>query len=155
MDNQVFYRKGELSEVRINALNELGFEWSPKSRMPNWEDRLGELRQFKAQHGHCNVSQNSCQLGEWANTQRKRKRQGKLPAARQAALEEIGFLWELNNNMPSWDERYHELEQYRLMNGDCNVPKSHKTLGKWVSNQRQRRSKMSKERVQKMVSASR
>jgi len=51
-----------------------------------------------------------------------------------------------------WNERYHELETYKVKHGHCNVPQGQRPLGKWVNNQRQayKKSKLSEERVQKL-----
>ena len=42
-----------LSDAREKALEDLGFVF--ESHYTRWEERLEELREFEAKHGHCNV----------------------------------------------------------------------------------------------------
>jgi hypothetical protein len=44
-----------LTNKRINDLNSLGFKWAIRVSRTPWEQRLDELKQFKAEHGHTNV----------------------------------------------------------------------------------------------------
>jgi hypothetical protein len=53
----------------------------------------------------------------------------------------------------SWEERLQELASYNQANGLTNVPQCYppnKPLGLWVNNQRCRKSKISKERIQSL-----
>ena len=56
------------------------------------------------------------------------------------------------NPTPSWDERLDELTKYRAKHGDCKVPESQGSLGRWVSRQREvyKKGTLSKERVQRL-----
>ena len=53
-----------------------------------------------------------------------------------------------------WDSQYCDLEEYRDEHGDCNVPQSQGSLGKWASTQRQsyKEGKLSKERTARLES---
>lgn len=44
-----------LTEERIQDLNTLGFKWAIRVSRTPWEQRLKELKIFKAEYGHCNV----------------------------------------------------------------------------------------------------
>ena len=46
-------KKSQLNEHRINLLNRIGFSWTIHVA---WEDRLEEVKLFKATHGHCRVT---------------------------------------------------------------------------------------------------
>jgi hypothetical protein len=49
-----------------------------------------------------------------------------------------------------WLEKYNQLKNYKTKFGDCNVPQHYehnRQLGTWVVNQRQRKEKLSKERI--------
>lgn len=83
-----------------------------------------------------------------------------------AQLEEVGFKWSLqkHNTTKSWSERFAQLQEYKTINGHCNVPIRYKTnpsLGQWVSTQRQeyasfqngKKSNMTKERIAKLEEA--
>ena len=71
-----------------------------------WTERLGELRDFKATHGHCNVPRGYADnpaLARWVNKQRchyKHMKRGKscpMTPKRARTLEKEGFLWEIRN----------------------------------------------------------
>ena len=56
----------------IPKLEEIGFEWNQYES--TWNVRFEELKEYKAQHGHCNVPQSfeiNKALGNWVCTQRK------------------------------------------------------------------------------------
>ena len=96
VDNQRHQkRKGKLSEERIRKLNNVGFEWSPHNSLPTWDERLVELMEHKADHGHCSVSKKKKQksLATWVESQRSRRKQGKLSEARIKKLDVLGFEW--------------------------------------------------------------
>lgn len=125
-------RSGRLPREQEAKLNSLGFVWDPFGSA--WEKMLSELKQFHAEHGHCNVPDDS-QLGQWTRKQRQKK--NKLSPIRVAQLEELGFAWDPRE--ASWDRMYAELEQYLHEQGNCNVSarsKRHARLGTWVSSQR-------------------
>jgi hypothetical protein len=106
------YMDGEhstMTQDRIQALTEIGFVWDSHTVL--WQERLEELKQFQAANGHCLVptyySPNP-QLATWTKCQRRQYKlycEGKpshMTAERMAALEELGFVWELRGR-PSVD----------------------------------------------------
>ena len=142
-------RQGKPSHMtaeRQAALENIGFEWALNNTSP-WQTRYEELIAFKKQYGHCNVARNYAQnkaLGGWVHKQKtyyKLLRQGKpshMTAERQAALENIGFEWALNNTS-SWQTRYDELIAFKKQYGHCNVARSYaqkKSLNAWITTQR-------------------
>jgi len=89
------YKKGKLSEERINLLNGIGFEWE---RRVGWDKRFEQLKRYKKDHGDCNVPRKykaNPQLGEWVHEQRKLYKNGKLSKERINLLKGIGFKWVL------------------------------------------------------------
>eukprot|EP00339_Tiarina_fusa_P008798 CAMPEP_0117025770 /NCGR_PEP_ID=MMETSP0472-20121206/19007_1 /TAXON_ID=693140 ORGANISM="Tiarina fusus, Strain LIS" /NCGR_SAMPLE_ID=MMETSP0472 /ASSEMBLY_ACC=CAM_ASM_000603 /LENGTH=877 /DNA_ID=CAMNT_0004732585 /DNA_START=316 /DNA_END=2949 /DNA_ORIENTATION=- len=110
-------RSAPLTSERIGLLNELGFTWTIRSRDSlgeSWNQRLEDLKEFKAQHGHCLVPSrypSNPELGIWVGTQRtqyrlymKSKETGTPPSGSTAMnderireLEELGFVWALRN----------------------------------------------------------
>ena len=101
-------KRCHLTEERIAALEALGFEWVSNYQTvqdQNWNKRLEELTAYKKVVGHCNVPQNyRGNLGKWVNRQRNSYRkvlEGKrikgLNADRIAALEQIGFVWNVGS----------------------------------------------------------
>ena len=146
------YNKNKLESERIEALESIGFEWTrPKHRRTDdaqWWCRLGELKEYKHEHGDCNVPHHykaNPQLGNWVGTQRRRYRQNNLSSERIEALESIGFEWTRPRSGGSkpddanWWNRFQELEGYKQEHGDCNVPINYQAnlqLARWVMNQR-------------------
>ena len=93
-----------LSQDKISALNEIGFDWTLKEprQMKSFEERLQDLREFKALFGHTRVPsgyEKNPSLAYWCNNLRnayKMKKTGKkqyisLSQERIEALIEIGF----------------------------------------------------------------
>jgi len=153
------YKKGKLSEERINLLNGIGFEWE---RRVGWDKRFEQLKRYKKDHGDCNVPRKykaNPQLGEWVHEQRKLYKNGKLPKERIESLQGIGFSWE-RHKIVGWDERFDQLEAYKKKHGHCRVPAKYTAnppLGIWVDTQRQAYKeqggrKISKDRINRLKS---
>ena len=64
-----------------------------------WERMFRVLAQFKAVHGHMRVprSREHAALGAWLSLQNELHQKGKLPAARQRVLQELGVEWEVED----------------------------------------------------------
>ncbi len=91
------YKKGGIDKDKIKKLNAACFEWSILES--TWLERLEELRQFKKENGHCNVSKNFKEnpiLGRWVGTQRGNKKKGALDRERVKKLNTLGFKWSLS-----------------------------------------------------------
>ncbi|EJK47752.1 hypothetical protein THAOC_33510 [Thalassiosira oceanica] len=82
-------RKGNLTNERVQQLDNLGFNWGRISH--GWDERLDDLIEYKAEHGHCNVPQGQGTLGIWVHNQRLRKRQ--LSEERLKKLDDLNFNW--------------------------------------------------------------
>lgn len=93
-----------LSQDKIDALNEVGFDWAMKEarQIKSFDQRLEDLRRFKETHGHTRVPtgyEKNPSLAYWCNNVRnayKMKNSGKkqyisLNQERIDALEELGF----------------------------------------------------------------
>jgi hypothetical protein len=110
-----------------------------------WSQRFQELKDFLHQSGHCSVPHNypaDQRLAEWVRRQRhqyKLKKMGRCSTstdAREAALEDIGFVWDSHN--ATWIERLKSLEEFKAKHGHCRVPPSYsdRALAVWVKSQR-------------------
>mmetsp|Transcript_4283 Transcript_4283/g.12076 ORF Transcript_4283/g.12076 Transcript_4283/m.12076 type:complete len:90 (+) Transcript_4283:184-453(+) len=83
-----------MSEERAAHLEALGFDWDPRGTQ--WEERLGELKAYKAAHGDCLVPweyPDNPQLRYWVVNQRHRYHRREISADRAARLEALGFDW--------------------------------------------------------------
>jgi len=115
----------------------------------SWNERFHELTQFREVNDHCFVPQvyhENQRLSQWVlkqRQQRKRKDQGlhsTLTDERQELLACLDFCWDSQHAL--WQERFHELTQFRKVNGHCLVPRIHHEnpkLSQWVQKQRQQR----------------
>lgn len=136
------YKSGKLSAEQIRLLEETHPTWTWTLLDQQWEEFYELLEKYKAEHGNCNVgskgqSKEQRALYEWVNTQRKRFKQNKLPEARRARLEAIGFAFE---PIDPWVESYEVLAAYVTREGHANVPVNHIEdgyfLGRWASKMR-------------------
>jgi len=105
-------KKSSLTEEKVRELTALGFVFQagkkrardPTTPKKSWEERLGQLKEFKEEYGHCVVPQlfkGYPGLGRWVHKMRdqyKLMKQGKpcvgITAERALRLAEIGFVFE-------------------------------------------------------------
>lgn len=94
----------EITAERIEKLDELNFVWKIRERSPrSWEERISELKEFKAESGHCGVPQkypSNPRLGKWVSKQRFEYKQHErglpngLSEEKIKELQALGFLFE-------------------------------------------------------------
>eukprot|EP00956_Cyclotella_meneghiniana_P045586 scaffold375581_cov96-Cyclotella_meneghiniana.AAC.1 len=69
-----YHNKGlgqsRISRDRIQKLESIGFQWRLKPEKVSWEERFEQLKQFKAENGHCRPPQNHPEIGSWTKYQR-------------------------------------------------------------------------------------
>ena len=127
-----------------------------KERMKpkSFEERLEELKEYKAKHGHCRVSRNDTNhfsLGKWCHNMRgsyranqKKDNNEKNPILlknRIDMLNDISFDWTLKEprQMKSFDERLDDLKEFKEMFGHTRVPSGYPknlSLAYWCNNLR-------------------
>lgn len=112
----------------------------------NWSEKFEELIEFRNTYGHClvpNSFHENPTLAQWVKRQRyqyKLKQEGKRSTVsdeRVTVLEDIGFIWDSHKVV--WEERLEELLEYKMQNGNCNVPSRYtgnRQLAIWVKRQR-------------------
>lgn len=142
-------KPSQMSEERIASLEEVSFAWTVKSleeQVP-WEERLSQLREYKAEYGHCLVPRSysaSPQLGAWVHYQRQQYRllqkgkRSQMTQERVHLLNSEDFVWNVQGHRP-WEERLEELRAFKSQHGSCLVPVKYSPnpqLGNWVHNQR-------------------
>ena len=141
------FTKNRIRPDRKKLLDEIGFILKPlggKGYDEMWMDNFHELKEYRTKHGHCNVpkSKKACspsfRLGGWVTTQRTRKNKNKLEPDKIRLLDEIGFNWKPSESRDKiWMGYFHQIKEYRLKHGHCNVPRTPYTkLGGWVCKQR-------------------
>ena len=167
---------GQMTSAQKKQLDDLGFtfELPDELRAPEKTDfdaGFSALKSYKAEHGDLFVPQSSVvqspdgkemKLGKWVQrlrqlhkntyvTPKARKGFGQMTDEQLKQLEEIGFPFELPEDMkgPSpveWDGAYEQLVEFQKKNKNCLVSQatiatladgSEIKLGKWVQRQRQ------------------
>lgn len=135
-------------------LDDLQFVWVASVKMTQikkndekWMDFYDQLKQYKEEHGDCDVKQKSSALGSWVHVQRcqfKLMRQGgrsALTNERIKLLQAIDFTWCAGKGPKgfAWEHRFAELKQYKAQYGNCFVPQKYapnQPLANWVKQQR-------------------
>ena len=148
------YKKGKLSEEKIQKLNSIEFSWDPFEE--KWDRMYLMLTDYYHEHGDCLVPRNykgTQQFGNWVGTQRGDYKKGKLSEEKIEKLNSIGFSWDPYEE--NWDRMYLMLTDYCHKHGDCLVPQSYeknKQLGSWVGTQRRdyKKGKLSEGKIQKL-----
>ena len=90
------FKKGELSDDRINSLNEIGFEWQGVHKDLQWEKYFDELVAYKEEKGDTKVPRSLGKLGSWVWRQRQSFKEGAMTEERTNKLNELGFEWIIN-----------------------------------------------------------
>jgi hypothetical protein len=145
-------REDRLPESRRQRLNDLGFSWDPNE--DRWEEGFQYLCVFTKREKHSRVPdkhlENEYRLGQWVTVQRVRESQ--LSKDRRQRLDALGFVWDPVEEQ--WEEGFQYLSAFVKREKHCRVPKSHLekgyALGQWVSNQRTKSSKLSRDRRQRL-----
>lgn len=155
LGQRVAKRKNKLASDKIAKLNSIKFIWEPNSkgaspRDDDWFDKLIELKKYKEEFGHTNVSQidpKYKKLGRWLNDQRVYKKGRKntkgeityLSEEREAFLEELGVIWDMKEH--EWDTKLNLLKEFYEKYGHFNVKQSDKEfdgLYYWIYNIRKK-----------------
>ena len=105
-----------------------------------WDFRYGELCNFRARFGHCNVSQKwaeNRELGLWVSAQRVIRIRGQLSQDRVARLDALGFVWDFYAE--EWEEKFSALQAFKAKHQHCNVSQGSRedsALASWLNLQR-------------------
>ena len=90
------FDNGELSEKRIELLNEIEFVWDPFDA--RWNEMFERLVEYKKKNGSTNVPKRykeDPELATWVYDQRRYRREESLPMKRIEKLDSIGFVWRI------------------------------------------------------------
>jgi len=139
-----------LSQDRIERLEEIGFKWKVVDFDKKFEKRCLDLEAFKKKFGHCDVPQQYSvdpSLGRWCSRMRytyNQIQQGKptkikLSQDRIERLEKIGFKWKVVDSDKKFEKHCQDVETFKKKFGHCDVPGQYSadpSLGSWCSTMR-------------------
>lgn len=138
--------RGELSESRINELNQRGFIWDIEEY--RWQVCFSAYKKYRTDNGVRLIPRNlviaGWNISSWARRQRTYKRQGhrSLTPERVKLLDDIDFDWNPFNS--SFEKGFEKLAAFHAREGSCDVPQRHIEddfkLGIWCHNIRRQRS---------------
>ena len=151
---RMMFKKGKLSEDKIQKLKESGLELSIIHK--SWDETYETL--CKAINNGVKITDTTVyegiKIGIWLNFQRKIFRRGKLPEDRVQKLKELGLELDPRIVVRPWDENYETL--CKAINNGVKV--TQKTvyegikIGSWVTTQRRlfKRGELPEDRIQKL-----
>ncbi len=151
---RVKYRKKQLSVKRQSELESIsGWIWDLNEE--SWLHFFTCLKEFVNDKGHSRVPHNfvtrdGSKLGQWVVNQRCRKET--LTNDQIQALEAIPD-WTWDTHQSDWLRGLHHLQDYLQREGHLRVPTDYKAqdgfgLWIWITNQRRKRSRLTKRQVQ-------
>lgn len=121
------------AELNIDSIDQKELiDWDPIQN--RWEQQFLELVRFKAENGHSDVPRKH-PLGQWVSNQRQRNRIGSLAKERVERLNKIGFIF-ITRSRGAFDDYVEQLLEYKNFYGHMNVPQKYRQLGRWVNDQR-------------------
>jgi hypothetical protein len=159
-------QSNRMTAVKMQKLTELGFQFAKRPSYKSWDERLEQLKNFHAKHGHVRIPVSDVELGEFVSRMRQEYnkfqdgKKSSLNDERIQALADLGFLFcagkrpqtntTARRKKKTWDERLEELVAYRNKNGHCLVPQ-HTSLGEWGHKQRSEYKKLKNGQPTKMT----
>jgi hypothetical protein len=142
----------KMTEDKIQLLNSLDFDWGITTRPPNtpWNEMYEQLAEYYRKNQSTKLTKKNgyqTKLFQWINGQRERYRKNSLPKEQIKLLNDINFDFEYSLNN-TWMKNYNLLVKYKEEHGgSTRVPKAYPELGNWVGNQRRRKMRLKKERI--------
>ena len=134
---RILYRKGKLSDDRIQLLKSLG-DWSWEPNEDQWMEMLGQLRKHFEATGTTHVRPGT-PLGNWVTNQRAFYKRNKLSAERIELLKNLGD-WSWGRHDDRWKKMFGWAEKYFEDNGTVYAHYTYRTpdgysLYTWIRNQ--------------------
>jgi hypothetical protein len=136
-------RFGFLPLDQLRKLCDVGFDFGNLDR--RWLSYYWQLVKFKQEHGHAKVplkKGKNTPFAAW--TQNQRPRWNKLSINRRMLLDRMGFDWTPTKSR--WMKQFTKLVEFRNTYGHCNPPRAFE-LAKFVQHTRERKDRLSQERV--------
>lgn len=128
------YQKGLVDVDIYRELSAIGVPL--RAQEARWDAKYSELKEYLAVHGHVCVKHregDSESLYAWVLQQRQLRKQGRLDGIREAKLNALGFVWDVQARV--WRENMEHLEVFFREHGHCRVYRGwdrHPTLYCWM-----------------------
>lgn len=142
-EQRTSYRKGKLTPDQKKALDDLGFLWEIITPL---KDGLAIYMRYVKETGDIQGSIDifeDFKLSKWVGKQRLKYRNNELSSDRIEALNNLDFIWDLNDF--AWMNRFNSYSNYVKETGNTQVSKNFMydgfNLSKWLSKQREAYSK--------------
>ncbi len=148
----------KLTAAQVQKLHDVGLKFTAKRPYYSWDERLEQLKQFKAAKGHARVPVNHPDLGSWVHDQRRQYKlyiqsdpRTKMTREKLQKMIDVGFVFEVakksqpydsRSNAKTWEDRFEELKDFKETFGHTIVPQHYPNLGWWVNTQRKERKKL-------------
>lgn len=141
---------GNLSAEQISRLESIGISW--RSRYDDvWFSFYNSAKEYYNAKNNLDVpstfkTANGKSLGKWIIRQRQARQESKLVEEKIALLDEIGMVWQ---KADPWLMRYDIVKRYYEEKGNINISQAVVIdgiwIGKWLSEQRKKKEKLSLE----------
>lgn len=128
-------KKDTISQEKIKKLNDIDFIWEPYDE--GWQEMYQKLIKYKELHGNCVVPYNytsNKSLSNWVAFQRRKASQNTLSKEREAKLDDIGFVWNLEDY--KWEEKYQEFIRLSSVSETNITYKNNRELKVWINYQK-------------------
>jgi Helicase associated domain len=102
-----------------------------------WDEKFKQMMKYKETNGHLiflKTDISNQQLARWIRKQRQSKKKGRLTQCRIDKLDSVNFEWDARER--TWNESFHDYEEFVKTNGISGVPMPKSHLSHWMSNQR-------------------
>ena len=134
------YKKGKLSEERIQKLNKIGMVWDAGIDSEElWDSWYQKAAAYYVRYGHLNPQKGK--LRTWIRAQRAagKGKRGQLTESQIRRLEAIGMSWDPVEER--WQAMYQLAKEYYDVHQMLNIPSNYVTdtgvrLGQWIARQR-------------------
>ena len=122
------YRKGTLSQEKIDRLTNIGFQFILKEII-SWDDKFIELKEYYKTYKTNRInSAISSSLYFWESKQRISNKKNKLNNEQVEKLNSINFEWEIKifrTKKDKWEDRFEIFKIYWTNNYSLPIPKTH------------------------------
>ncbi len=137
-------------------LDQIGMIWELQ-QADSWMQHYVVAQRYFAEHHNLDIPKSfvydDVWLGDWLVRQRHARNSGKLSEERINLLDQLKFSWE-DRLALQWDDFFRQAEKYYQDHGHLRISADHKSLGTWVTAQRDKyaQGKLSEDQIARLNS---